>query len=68
MNLLTLNATTFTVRQGAIEILGRISPNSAGTTFTFTPVVPLAGNTLYTVTITTGAQNTLGTALASNYS
>jgi len=68
MNLLTLNATTFTVRQGAIEILGRISPNSAGTTFTFTPVVPLAGNTLYTVTITTGAQNTVGTALASNYS
>lgn len=67
MNQLTLNATTFTVRQGAIVILGTISPNSSGTTFTFTPVVPLAGNTLYTVTITTGAQNTLGTALASNY-
>lgn len=67
MNPLTINATTFTVRQGAIAILGTISPNSAGTTFTFTPVVPLAGNTLYTVTITTGAQNTLGTPLASNY-
>ncbi|OYX85119.1 MAG: hypothetical protein B7Y83_05865 [Flavobacteriales bacterium 32-34-25] len=67
MNLMTLNATTFTVRQGAITILGTISPNSAGTMFTFTPVVPLAGNTLYTVTITTGAQNTLGTALASNH-
>jgi len=66
MSLLTLNATTFTVRQGAIAILGTISPNPTGTTFTFTPAVPLAGNTLYTVTITTGAQNTLGTALASD--
>lgn len=66
MNLLTLNATTFTVKQNGIAILGAISPNSAGTTFIFTPYAPLAGNTLYTVTITTGAQNTLGTALASN--
>lgn len=66
MNPLTLNATTFTVRQGAIAILGTISPNDAGTTFTFSPVVPLAGNTLYTVTLTTGAQNTSGTALANN--
>lgn len=66
MNLLTVNATTFTVMQNGIAILGAISPNTSGTTFTFTPYVPLAGNTLYTVTITTGAQNTLGTALASN--
>ncbi|MBC7845131.1 MAG: Ig-like domain-containing protein [Flavobacterium sp.] len=66
MNLLTVNATTFTVKQGAIAILGTISSNPSGTTFTFTPAVPLAGNTLYTVTITTGAQNTLGTALASD--
>ena len=66
MNPLTLNATTFTVKQGAIAILGSISPNAAGTTFTFTPAIPLTANTLYTVTITTGALNTLGTALASN--
>ena len=66
MNLLSLNAATFTVKQGAIALLGTIMPNAAGTTFTFTPSVPLAGNTLYTVTITTGAQNTTGTGLASN--
>jgi hypothetical protein len=66
MNLLTINAATFTVKQNGIDILGTIMPNASGTTFTFTPLNPLAGNTLYTVTITTGAQNTSGTGLASD--
>ena len=65
MNPLTLNATTFTVKQNGIAILGTIMPNASGTTFTFTPQFPLVGNTLYTVAITTGAQNTSGTGLAS---
>jgi hypothetical protein len=65
MNPLTLNATTFTVKQGAIAVLGTIA--YAGSTVSFTPFAPLAGNTLYTATITTGAQSTLGDGLASNF-
>jgi hypothetical protein len=65
MNPLTLNATTYTVKQGAITVLGTIS--YSGSTVSFTPSSPLAENTVYTATITTGAQNTLGTAIASNY-
>ena len=39
----------------------------SGTTATFTPSGNLAGSTNYTATITTAAQDTLGTPLASNY-
>ena len=66
MNPLTLNATTYTVKQGAMTVLGTIS--YSGSTVSFTPSFPLAQNTVYTATITTGAQNTLGTAMASEYS
>ena len=38
-----------------------------GTTATFTPAHMLAGNTVYTGTITTGAQDLAGTGLAGNY-
>jgi hypothetical protein len=65
MNPLTLNATTFTVKQGNNAVLGAIS--YSGSTVSFTPSVPLTGNTLYTCTITTGAQNVAGVPLASNY-
>ena len=65
MNPLTLNATTYTVKQGAITVLGTIS--YSGSTVSFTPSFPLSENTVYTATITTGAQNTSGTAMAGNY-
>ncbi|WP_291097633.1 MULTISPECIES: Ig-like domain-containing protein [unclassified Flavobacterium] len=65
MNPLTLNATTFTVKQGAITVLGTYA--YSGSTVSFTPSAPLAENTTYTATITTGAQNTVGTGLASDY-
>ena len=65
MNPLTLNATTFTVKQGAIAVLGTIT--YSGSTVSFTPAVPLLNNTVYTATITTGAANTVSTALASDY-
>lgn len=65
MNPLTLNATTFTVKQGATTVLGAIS--YSGTMVSFTPASPLAENKVYTCTITTGAANTVGTELASNY-
>ena len=39
----------------------------AGTTMTFTPSTALAANTTYTVTITTGAKDLAGNALAANF-
>ena len=65
MDPLTINATTFTLKQGATTIAGIVT--YSGTTASFTPVAPLTLNTVYTATITTGAKNTVGTALASNY-
>ncbi len=65
MNPLTINATTFTLRQGATVVAGVVT--YSGTTASFTPAAPLTLNTVYTATITTGARNTAGTALASNY-
>jgi len=65
MDPLTLNAATFTLKQGANSIPGQVG--FANTTSTFVPTNPLTPNTLYTATITTGAKNLAGTALASNY-
>ncbi|MET0394621.1 MAG: Ig-like domain-containing protein [Chitinophagaceae bacterium] len=61
----TINATTFSLRQGATVIAGVVT--YSGTTATFTPGAPLASNTIYTATITTGAKNVAGNALAANY-
>ena len=65
MDPLTINTTTFTLKQGANAITGIVT--YSGTTAYFTPVAPLTLNTIYTATITTGAKNTVGTALANNY-
>ena len=65
MDPLTLNATTFTVKQGTTAVAGVVT--YSGNTAYFTPTLPLAINTVYTVTITTGAKNTAGTPLAGNY-
>jgi len=65
MNPLTLNATTYTVKQGATTIVGTIS--YSGSTVSFTPTSPLESNKVYTATITTGAKNVAGTAMANNY-
>ncbi|WP_255483999.1 Ig-like domain-containing protein [Granulicella sp. 5B5] len=64
----TINATSFTLTgPGATPVTGAVVYVVAGSTATFTPSAPLAYNTLYTATITTGAQNLAGTALAQNY-
>jgi hypothetical protein len=60
---LTINTTTFTVKQGTTNIAGTVS--YIGTTARFTPTVIFAPNTVYTATINTGAQNISGTPLAS---
>ena len=65
MDPLTINGTTFTLKQGANAIAGTVS--YSGTTASFTPSGPLTLNNLYTATITTGAKNTAGTAVANNY-
>ena len=65
MDPLTLTATTFTLKQGTVSIAGAIT--YTGSTASFTPTNPLIAGTLYTATITTGAKNTVGTALANNF-
>lgn len=62
MNAATLNATTFTLRAGAVAVAGVVS--YTGTTATLNPTAALAPNTLYTAVISTGARDAAGTALA----
>ena len=65
MNPATINTTTFTLTASGTPVAGTVT--YAASTATFTPSGPLAVNTLYTATITTGAQNLNGTGLASDY-
>jgi hypothetical protein len=69
MNPSTINATTFTVAPGNVipGVVGIITHDTTNTIFTFTPSSPLALNTAYTATITTGAMDMFGNALASNF-
>ena len=67
MNPATINSTTFTLTgPGATAVLGLVAYAAVGDTLTFTPTANLAPSTTFTATITTGAQNLAGTALASN--
>jgi len=65
MDPLTINATTFTIKQGTTVIPGSFS--YLGSTASFTPTSALTPNTLYTGTITTGAKTVLGTPMANNF-
>jgi hypothetical protein len=65
MNPLTINNTTFVLRQGTTIITGVVS--YSGTTAAFSPSANLASNTTYTATITTGAQDLAGNAIANDY-
>lgn len=70
MNARTLNATTFTLTgPGAAAVAGTVTYVAAGSIATFTPTAPLAPGTLFTATITTGAQDQASpaNALAANY-
>src|SRR5450759_1970796 len=66
MDPLTINATTFTLKQGDMPISGVVT--YSGTKATFTPASNLVINKIYTGTITTGAKDLAGNALASNNS
>ncbi|PIQ29397.1 MAG: hypothetical protein COW63_13300, partial [Bacteroidetes bacterium CG18_big_fil_WC_8_21_14_2_50_41_14] len=65
MDPLTINPTTFTLKQGSTSIPGTV--NYAGTVAVFIPSVNLTANTLYTATITTGVKDLAGNAMVSNY-
>lgn len=64
MDPLTLTTLTFTLKQGATEVPGMVA--YSGTTATFTPTNFLAAGITYTATITTGAKDLAGNALAAN--
>jgi methionine-rich copper-binding protein CopC len=61
----TITGTTFTLKQGNTTVTGTVT--YSGTTASFTPNSPLSASLVYTATITTGAKNTAGTALANDY-
>ena len=65
MNPLTINASTFTLKQGATAVAGVIT--YAGNNAFFTPNSNLTANMIYTATITTGALNTAGNPISNNY-
>jgi hypothetical protein len=61
----TLTTTTFTLTQGGTAVTGTVT--YTGVTAVFTPASNLAANTVYTASITTGAIDLTGNALASDY-
>jgi hypothetical protein len=66
MNPATINSTTFLLAAGSTAVAGAVTYDAPSHVATFTPTNPLALSTLYTATITTGAQNLSGNSLASN--
>jgi Bacterial Ig-like domain len=62
----TINTSTFTLTgPGGAAVTGAVS--YTGTTATFTPASALAPKTVYVATVTTGAQDPTGAALAANF-
>ena len=60
----TINNTTFTLKQGTADVPGTVSYSGSAV---FTPATDLLNNTTYTATITTGAKDLAGNALASDF-
>jgi Ice-binding-like/Bacterial Ig-like domain len=67
MNPATINSTTFLLAAGSTPVAGAVTYDAPSHAATFTPTNPLALSTLYTATITTGAQDLFGNALASDF-
>jgi hypothetical protein len=68
MNPATINGATFTLTgPGTTAVSGLVAYAAVGNTLTFTPAANLAPSTLFTATITTGATDLAGNALASDY-
>ncbi len=67
MNPATITAATFTLTAPSGSVAGTVSLDSAGLVATFTPMNALAVRTTFTATITTGAMDTFGNTLATNF-
>jgi Ice-binding-like/Bacterial Ig-like domain len=68
MNPATINTATFTLADpSGASVAGTVSLDPAGLVATFTPMNALAVKTTYTATITTGAADTFGNTLATNF-
>ncbi|MCZ6688152.1 MAG: Ig-like domain-containing protein [Planctomycetota bacterium] len=65
MNPGTINGATFTLMDGG-SVAGGVSYDAPSRTATFTPTSPLMSRTLYTATVTTGAQDLSGRGMAAN--
>jgi hypothetical protein len=66
MDPLTITAASVTVTgPGLVPVIGTVT--CVGATMAFTPTSTLAPNTLFTVTITTGAEDLAGNPLADNF-
>jgi hypothetical protein len=65
MDPVSISQSTFLVKQGLTPILGVVT--YTGNTAYFTPNSNLISNLVYTATITTGAKNSVDTAIAANY-
>lgn len=61
----TINATTFTLKQGTTAVAGAVT--YVGVTAIFTPASNLAPNTTYTATVTTGVKDLSGNPMASDF-
>ncbi len=67
MNASTINQTTFTIKQNGVLVAGTIAATANPAVYTFKPTAPLNPYVLYTGTVTTGARDTLRTALEEDY-
>jgi ice-binding like protein/Big-like domain-containing protein len=65
MNPLTINTTTFTLKQGLTTVLGTVTYSD--TTASFSPLTNLAINTTYTATISKAVKDSMGNAMKADY-
>ncbi|TAK85324.1 MAG: DUF3494 domain-containing protein [Betaproteobacteria bacterium] len=66
MDPLTITTATFTLAAGVTPVSGTVAYDVASRVATFTSTSALAANTSFTATVTTGAKDLAGNALASN--
>jgi hypothetical protein len=67
MNPATINNSTFTLTGPSGGVTGNVTFDPLTNTATFAPVAPLALNTTFTATITTGVKDQFGIGLAANF-
>jgi outer membrane protein OmpA-like peptidoglycan-associated protein len=65
MDTTTITAATFTVKQGTTPVTGKVT--AAGSNATFAPSRDLEKGKVYSATVTTGAKDLAGNAMANNY-